>query len=281
MVTLPVIGSFLEAAGMIIEKKILGKRNINFKNYTVYEFLAILVVMLPIIYFFWRIDKEAFIFGKLAVFILVVIFSVMANLLIFYSLKREHITEFEPVWLMQPFFTIILAFIFYESERNFFGLGLALTASITLVASHVKKHHFTFDRYILAAFLGSFCFSVELVLSRLILDYYSPFSLYFLRSSFIFLITFIIFRPSFKPVIREKKIGAMILFVGLIWVFYRVIIYYGYLAFGIIFTTTIFILSPVFIFLFATFYLKEKPTLRYIISTLIMVICVVLAILLR
>lgn len=277
MIELPIIGSVLEAGGMIFEKKILRKKKIDFRNYTVYEFLAIVIVMLPILYFVWNVKADAFSFVNILIFLSVVIVSVIANLLIFYSLKREKVTEFEPVWLMQPLFTILLAFIFFASERKWVVVVLSLIASITLVWSHVKKHHLVFDKYIIAALLGSFLFAVELVLSRTILDYYSPFSFYFLRCLFIFAISFVIFRPSFKP-LKDKKIGAMLLIVGLIWTFYRAIVYYGYVTLGIIFTTTLFILSPVFMFLFAVIFLKEKPTRKQIIATIVIVVSVALTI---
>lgn len=274
---LPVIGAVMEAGGTIIEKKILRNKRINFRNYTVFEFFSIFLMSLPFLYFVWRVDAEAFLAGNLIRFGFVIIISIFANLCIFYSLKRENITEFEPIWVMQPLFTILLAFLLYETERNWVLIVVALIASITLVLSHVKKHHLAFDRYIIAAVIGSFLFSVELVASKPLLPYYSPFTFYFIRCIAIFLIAFLIFRPSFK--VLDKKSWIMVFAVGLIWVFYRAIVYYGYLTLGIVFTTTIFILSPVFMFLFAVFFLKEKPTIAQIVSTIVIVLCVVAAIL--
>lgn len=278
MIQLPIIGAFLEAAGMIFEKKILKKRGVDFKNYTSYEFLAISLLSLPFLYFFWRVDSGAFKAFNLLIFGFIVLVSVLANLLIFYSLKRENLTEFEPIWLMQPLFTILLAFVFYSDERNWTTVVLALIASLSLVLSHVKKNHLNFDKYIIAALLGNFFFAVELVASRLVLDYYSPFSFYFFRCLFIFIVGFAIYRPSFKK-LKSIKLSLMVLIVGLIWILYRAIIYYGYLNLGIVFTTLLFILSPVLIFLFAVVFLKEKPTLGQVISTIIILICVVLAVL--
>lgn len=278
MIQLPIIGALLEAAGMIFEKKILKKKNFNYKNYTVYEFLAIVIVMLTFVFFVWRIDNAAFSIKNIGIFAAVVISSVAANLLIFYSLKREDITEFEPVWLMQPIFTIILAFLFYSSERNWKIVALALVASISLIATHVKKHHLVFNKYLIAALLGGFFFAVELVLSKSILSFYSPFTFYFLRCLFILIIVFIIFKPTGKEV--SKKVGIAFLILGLIWALYRAIIYYGYEVYGIVFTTMLLILSPVFLFISAIVFLKEKPKLRNIISSAIIVVCVALAILL-
>ena len=211
-----------------------------------------------------------------SIFLGVVVSSIVANILIFYSLKRENVTEFEPVWLMQPLFTIILAFLFYSSERKWNIVILALVASFSLVASHVRKHHLVFNKYLIAALLGGFFFAVELVLSKSLLSFYSPFTFYFLRCLFVLIAVFAIFRPSGKEI--DKKTGIMFLIIGLVWALYRGIIYYGYETYGIVFTTIVLILSPVFLFIFAVIFLKEKPKLRNIVSSAIIVVCVALAI---
>ena len=154
MYHIPIIGAFLEATGMTIEKKVLKKHQINIRNYTVYGFLAIVLVMLPFIYFFWQIQPEAYLTKNLLIFIFVILASIAANLFTFYALKRENLSEIEPIKLMQPLFTILIAFIFsfffliYQAERNFSILILALIASISLVSSHIEKNHLKFDKYI-------------------------------------------------------------------------------------------------------------------------------------
>ncbi len=285
MYHIPIIGAFLEGVGMTIEKKILKKAHINYKNYTVYGFLALVLIMLPLIYFFWKIDAEAYKLINILIFLSVILFSIIANLLIFYSLKRETLTEIEPIRLMQPLFTIVLAFIFsfifdgiYSNEQNYIILTLALIASIALIASHIKKDHLVYNKYIIAALLGSFFFAVELVISKVILAYYSSLTFYFLRCLSIFLITLIIFRPKVK---LETKTKLLFLITGAIWVAYRLILYWGYLALGIVFTTILFILGPVFIFVFARIFLKEKINARQIISSAVIIACVVVAILLQ
>ncbi|MBS3089125.1 DMT family transporter [Candidatus Pacearchaeota archaeon] len=276
MIQLPIIGAVLEASGMMFEKKMLKRKNLDYKNYTVFEFLSIVAVMVTFVWFFWRIDSAAYLAKNLLIFGAVVLSSVLANLLVFYSLKREKISEFEPVWLMQPLFTIILAFIFYSSERNWTIVILALIASVSLIASHVKKSHFVYDKYMLAVLAGGFFFAVELVLSNSILSYYSGFTFYFLRCFFILAVTFMIYRPTFR-VLSRRNIW-MFLAVGFIWVFYRVIMYYGYENYGIVFTTILFLLSPVFIFLSAMIFFKERSSWRNIVSSAVIVACVAAAI---
>ena len=279
MSALPILGAFLEAAGTILEKRVLKKRSINYKNYTVFSFLAIVAIMLPFLYFIWDVDRAAFQIENVIRLISVVVFAVIANLLIFYSLKRENITEFEPAWIMQPLFTVLLAFILYSDERNWVTVVLALVASLTLVLAHVKKHHLKLDRYIIATVLGSLFFSVELVLSKPLLQYYSPLIFYFMRSALILLIVALVYHPKIKT--PDKSSWIFIFIIALMWIIYRAIIYYGYENLGIVYTTVLFILSPVLMFIFAIVFLKEKPTIRQIVSTCVILLCVVIAFLLN
>jgi len=279
MIYLPIIGSVIEATGTILEKNVLRKHKIDHKNYIVYSFLAIVLAMLPLIGFLWKINPEAFSAKNLLIFTFVVATSIIANLFAFYSLKRKEVTELEPIRLMQPLFTILLAVLIYESERKLAMVALALIASIALVAAHVKKHHLVLNKYIIAALLGSLFFAIELVASKSILQYYSPFTFYFLRCLCVFIIAWIIFQP--KIISIKNKTKLLIFIVAILWVFYRVLLYYGYSVYGVVFTTILFILTPVFIFLFARVFLKEKLRLRHIISAIIIVICVVAALILE
>jgi len=71
-------------------------------------------------------------------------------------------------------------------ERNLNVLIPALISACALIFSHIKRDHLYFSKYFIATIFGSFFFAVELVLSKLILPFYSPISFYFLRCSFVF-----------------------------------------------------------------------------------------------
>lgn len=273
---LPIIGSFLEAAGIILEKRVLRNKKIDYRNYTVFGFLAISLMSLPFLIWLWRIDGGFWNAKPVLIFAFVILASLIANLLTYYSIKRKKIAEYEPLWLMQPLFTVLLAVILYPGERNWMIVLLALVASFSLILMHWNGKHLNFDKYMWAGLLGSLFYAVELVASKSILAYFSPFTFYFIRCFFIFIFALLIFRPNVKIV--NRKIGLNILLIGLIWVIYRAILYYGYGTYGIIYTTILFILAPVLMLLFARLFLKEKMTRRQIITNVIILICVVLAI---
>src|SRR3989339_531532 len=203
MIYLPFLGAISLAAGTILEKIVVKRKNIDIKFYQTAIFFVIMLVMLPFIYFYWKFDPQA----------------------------------------LQPL--------------------------------HIIRHHLKFNKYFLSAILGSFFFALELVISRLILDYYSSLTFYFLRCAFIFLFSLIIFRP--KMIQMDKTLTSYIFITGIFWVLYRVIIYYGYVNLGIIFTTLIIMVSPIFIYLFAHIFLKENLSWRNIIASIIIIGCVLYA----
>jgi len=283
MFYIPILGALALAAGTIIQKKILNLKKIDIKFYQTAEFSAIVLAMLPFIYFFWKMDSQALEFKNIFIFGLVIIFSIVANLFLFYSMKWEKVTNLEPAKILEPLFVIILAIFFsffIDSklyERNLKVIIPALIAGLALIFSHIKKHHLKFNRYFIAAILASFFFALELIISRLILDFYSPITFYFIRCSSIFLISLILFKSNFK--ILDKKLIKHLIIIGVIWTVYRIVIYWGYTNLGVIFTTLVIMLGPIFIYIFAWKFLKEKINWKNIVASIIIIACVVYAIL--
>lgn len=277
----PLFGALALATGTIFERAVLLRKKLDIKTYQIASFIAIVICLLPILYFFWHVDSQAFKLENFLIFLLVVFFSIIANILVFYSIKGEKINNLEPARVLEPLFVIILTIIFsffFENlyEKNIKFVIPALISSSALIFSHIKKHHLDFNKYFIAAIIGSFFFAIELVISRLILDFYSPVTFYFFRSTAILIFSFVIFKPNFKILNKNSKI--IILITGATWVVYRLIVYYGYLQLGIIFTTLLLMLGPVFIYTFAHFFLKERMSWKNLLASIIIVASVIYAI---
>lgn len=280
VIEIPIIGSVALGTGTILERLILKNKKIGIKLYQVASFLAIILALIPLLFFFWKIDSGAFALKNILIFAGVIICSIFANLLIFYSEKWEKITNLEPARILEPLFVILLTlglgfFILNWDNENPKVIIPALIASIALIFPHIKKHHFQFNKYFIAAIFGSFFFALELVLSSLILEFYSAVTFYFLRCLFVFAISFAIFRPKFNPL--NKKTSLIILLTGAIWVVYRIVVYFGYLNYGIIFTTLMIMLGPIVIYILANRFLKEKLNWKNIVSSIIIIACVLYA----
>lgn len=271
---LPILGAIALAGGTIMERIVLRIKKVGVELYQTASFLAIIISMLPLLYFFWRLDPGAMEPRNIILFFLVIFFSMIANLLVFYSLKWEKVGNLEPARVLEPLFVILLAIIFSFFAENLYERNLkiiipALIASSALIFSHIKKHHLQFNPYFIAAIMGSFFFALELVISRLILDFYSPVTFYFLRSLSIFFLSLLIFRPDFKKM--DKGVIWQIFLTGFIWVIYRVIVYYGYLKVGVIFTTLLLMLGPIFIYTMAYFILKERISWQNFVAAIVII----------
>lgn len=272
-IIIPLFGAIALGAGTVIEKLILRQRKVDAKLFQTAAFLGIVIIMIPFIYFFWKFEPAALELKNILIMLGIVTSAIIANVLTLYALKWEKITHIEPARLVEPliviFLAILFSFIFGETlfERNTKVVIPAIIAGIALIFSHIKKHHLDFNKYFIATLFGSFFFALEMVSSRLILDYYSPLSFYFTRSILILFISFLIFKPKFAKL--ATKIKWEILGVSAIFVGFRMILYYGYLNFGVIFTTLIIMLGPVFIYYFAWKYLKEKIGWRNLVAAAI------------
>ncbi|MEM3091096.1 MAG: DMT family transporter [Candidatus Pacearchaeota archaeon] len=274
---LPILGALALAIGTILERLVLIKKNIDIKSYQVASFLGIVVCLFPFLYFLWRVDLEAFELKNILILLVVVIFSIIANFLVFYSIKGEKINNLEPARVLEPLFVIILAIILGIFFKNLYEQNLkiiipSLISASALVFSHIKKHHLYFNKYFLAAIAGSFFFALELVISRFILDFYSPVTFYFFRSFLILILSFLIFTPKFRGF--NSKTKWIILITGGVWVIYRIIVYYGYIKLGVIFTTLLLMLGPVFIYSFAHFFLNEKMSWKNFLASIIIVVSI-------
>ncbi len=85
------------------------------------------------------------------------------------------------------------------------------------------------------------------------------------------------FRPKFKSL--DKKSIKLIFITGAIWSIYRIVIYWGYTTLGIISTTLMIMLGPIFIYILARIFLKEKIRWRNIVASIIIIACVLYAVL--
>ncbi len=280
MIYFPIIAAIALAGGTVLERRILKKRGVDIKKYQILEFLAISLILIPFLYFFWKVDSQALELKNILIFVVVIIISIVANLFTFYSMKGDKVSNLEPAKMLEPLFTILLAIVFsffvegiYESNTKV--LIASLIAGLALILTHVKKEHLNLNKYFIAAIIGSFFFALEIIISNLILSYYSPITFYFLRCFGIFILSAIFFYSKVSNV--DKKLKRDVLFIGIIWVVYRVLAYYGYLNIGVISTTLILMLGAVLTYIFAKIFLKEKINTRNIIASVIILVCIVYA----
>jgi drug/metabolite transporter (DMT)-like permease len=282
MIEIPILGGVALGIGTVLDKFNLKNKKISIDLYQIASFLALVLVLLPFVYFFWKLDAKAFELKNILIFLGIIASAMIANVLIYYSEKGEKITILEPAIILETIFVILITLVF-----GVFISGFSVTnpriiiptiiALVALIFPHINKRKIEFNKYFIAAILASFFFALELVLSKFILDFYSPITFYFFRCLLILIISLFIFRPNFRKL--DKKSSLMILITGAVYVGYRLATYFGYLNYGIIFTTLVTMIAPVAVYLLAWKFLKEKLNWKNIVSSIIIIGCIIYAIL--
>src|SRR6056297_1490830 len=202
MVLFPILGALSKAIAEITERFVLMKEIIKTKQYQALQFLGITILLAPLLFFFWKLDPEALLWKNLLILLLIGIISIAANWFTFTSMKWQKLSKLEPAKMTEPLFVVVFVFIFSYIisptiyERNLHSLIPAIIAALALIFSHVKKHHLEFNKYFIFALIGSFLYALELVFAKLILDFYSPVTMYFARSILVLIGTIIVFRPN-------------------------------------------------------------------------------------
>jgi drug/metabolite transporter (DMT)-like permease len=272
VVVWPFLGALALGTGTFVERIVLMKKRISVKFYQAAQFFSIILVMLPFAYFFWNVSPEFYSLKNIGIFMLIILFSMFANFFTFFSMKGEGLEKLESAKVTEPLFTIILAFVFsFIFGTEMFGrnpkiLLPALISAGALIFSHVNKHRLKFSKYYLFAVAGSFFFASELIASKLILDYFNPITFYFLRCISILFFSLILFRPKLDSKLDSKIIWEIFI-TGIIWFIYRVVIYFGYMQLGVVETTLMIMLGPMFVYFFAWKFLKEKLTWKNLFAT--------------
>lgn len=280
MVLFPILGAFAKAVAEITERFVLMKEIIKTKQYQALQFIGITLFVFPLLFFFWKLDSEALTLKNILILILIGIISIAGNWFTFTSMKWQKLSKLEPAKMTEPLFVVVLALLFSYIisptiyERNFHALIPAMIAALALIFSHLEKHHLDFNKYFTFALIGSFLYALELVFSKLILDFYSPITFYFARSILVLLGTLIVFRPNLFENL-DKPTKFQIALISFLWVVYRLVIYFGYSSIGIAKTTLILMLAPIFVYIIAWKFLKEELSWKNIVASIVIIGCVV------
>ena len=242
-------------------------------GFTTVTFMTLSLIMLPFAFFFFNATKGAFTLMPVLFLFSFVLCAGIANLLYYKGFKYEKINHLEPIIMMQPLFVVVLAALVFPSERNFVVIMAALIASVAIVLSHIKNHHLEFNKHSSLVLISNLFFAVCAIQAKYLLNYFSPFTLYFLRCSLIGLILFVTYRPKLKYLTfkEEEKFALSNIF----WIARSVLIYYGYVNFGIIFTTLVLMVTPILVYTFTYFILKERLEMRNLVASAVILICLI------
>jgi len=268
------IASIGYAGGIITDKTILSKYKVpvGVLNPVVFIFLAIITaVFLPIYGRFnfhdWLDLKVIILFGVM------IVTAVIWNILSARGLQKENLHEFELIMLLTPLATIVMAALFLPSERHIGPLVAGIIASLAFLFSRIKKHHIIFTKVAKWTILGMLLASFESILIKLLLPYFSPVTLYFVRVLIVAIIFMLMYRP--KILEMKKEAFALMIISAIFGVMQMVLRYYGFQNLGVVETTMVLLLGPILVYTFSYLFFGEKKFfLKDAFTAGIIVVCI-------
>ena len=255
---LPLISSILQAGAFTLDKVTLSLRNITYRTYIGVGFpiywavvLVIFLVVQPPL--FPTMDETMWLLLLAAI-----AFNFGNNIIYYRALDRDRLGELQTIDLFRTIPIILVTSFLFADERNPIIVIAALVASLAIIWSHWQNHHFAIRKNTLQ-FLAWGLVSAPLGASvaKILLRTWNPVSLWLVEDAVISVLAIALYHNEFKKTSRR-----LLLYLTLIsilsatgWILYG----YSYQQLGVVYTTLVFSLHPMLVYLASIFFLKEKP----------------------
>lgn len=278
-----ILQSFLNALWMIFTKTIVENKVIWNNLQTLfnrgYHFIVILLLIL-IWFFEFEIDSNLLNFNDIALFLIATIW-----LYITYPLRRTAYAN-EKVSVLQPFamlfqvFPIIIGFLFISTQRqNIITFAFALIASFIVILSNVDFKKITINKYSLMVLISSIIKSFQVFATLYFLTILSPSNFYLIETVLVIIISLILMfskREFSEFKLLERRYVKLLLWTNTIVIVSILLALTMYSTLWIVVTSLISLLYLVFIYLLWYIILKEIPSKKDIIVSILVSVCVII-----
>ena len=275
------IASIFSAFDLIITKKVFNIfKNLSFKTFSLWIFIFIIVVGLIVSPWFVQIDVPIAVTPHFLWLLLIMAFlSANYNLLYYFGLRYEKLSDIEPFLLFDPIVTILIASLFYADERFWQLYVAAFIAGGFLAWSHIEKRHIKLGKPLLAILGFSILAGLEAVVIKQLLIVYSPTALYLVRAIIVALFLWIVQKGRIVP-ITIKQIPFFLLIASLA-VLIQSLIYSAYHNIGVSLTEFILLLSPILVYGLSSIVLKEKLGWKNLVTSAVVIALIIWVILIK
>ncbi len=278
-----VFQSFLNATGMVLTKKVVENKVIWNNLQTLinrwYHFFIIWILFLLWVFNYNIADTN---FSVNDFFIL---FIATSWLYITYPLRRiayakEKISVLQPYAMLYQVFPIIIGFIFITSERaNLITFLSAITASFVVILTSIDYKKFSFNKYSLMVLLSSTIKSFQIFAVLYFLTKFNPASYYFTESLLVISISLILIllKKEFKQIkLLTKKYIKLLMTTNSIVIVSILLSLTMYSSLWVVLTSLLSLLYLWFVYIISYFVLKEIPSRKDIIVTIIVSIFIII-----
>ena len=294
-ITIWIIQSFLNANWMILTKKVVENKAVwnNWQTFISRSNHAIFIGVLFILSAYilnieslnLNVNKEIITWFNIWLFVFATFW-----LYITYPLRRiayanEKVSTLQPFAMLFQVFPVILAFIFIASERaNFITFLTAILASFIVIIPNIDFKNFKMDKYSAMVLLSSIIKSWQIFSVLYFITIISPSNFYFIESLFIIIISsfLILFKWEFSEIKKITKKYAKLLFsANIVGVSSILLALTMYSTLWVITTSLLSLLYLVFVYILGYFILKEIPSKKDVLITILVSTCILVGMLFK
>lgn len=259
IILIPLLAAITYAASILVAKIGLTRRRISLRDYIpgIFFFLTLFsVASLPK----WGSANYAQLLSgnNLVLLLSIIVVAATWNVLYYVGLSKEKVNTTEGIIILMPLMTMVISWFF---SPQYFDKQIAISAAVAtfLVAlAYRPRSLLKFDVFFLMLVISVVGMALENVLVGQILktDAISPAALYTVRTTLVFIIFYLYYRPS---LIRLKfKTLWFLALSGVIGTTAMLLRFYGLRDAGITLTAIVLILVPVLVFSAAVLLLHER-----------------------
>lgn len=270
-----ILATLSQVGGVFVDKITLTRHRVEIRVFIPILFLFLVLTTGVLYPFLGEIDPSYLELKYILLFLGMLICALIWNIFYYRGIQSEKIHEYELIIMFQPLLTILLAVLILKGERNFPIIIASIIAAISLVIAHIKKQHFSFSNGAWNLIGAVVFMSIELIIIDILLKVYSPVALYFIRTGILFIFFYFYFRPRINQI--DKTNLWLILASATLGTIQMVSKFYGFEAYGIIYTSLILILSPILVYILSAIFLHERLKTRTILSFVVILGCIVYA----
>ena len=262
-----ITSAFFGAIAWIFARLIL--KDIDSKNILAINFITMGLMLLCFSPLFYHFD---FSYLSVGLVVLLAILDMAWNYFYFKTFEKTQASIAVPMLSLAPVFTFIFASLFLQDTVSIQSLILSLSIFVLVIIfstdfSSLKEFK---TQTLWPALTASFLFGISAIPAKYLLDTLwainAP-TLYMFRSAIIGSLCLFVFGFKF-PSFSSKKYGMILLWWALV-ILQRVFLYYAIGQWNAGVSVTLWNITPVFVFILSIVFLKEKPTWKKLIISLL------------
>lgn len=292
-IVFPLIAAVAHTVDILLDRFVMTRHRLGHRQFAIVLFLGLYFWSSLATLFVGGIKADAFTGRYLLELFAVIAIASVYNMLYYQGIEKEHVEKFEPILTFAPLAAILAGALVYPDERNPVALPVAILASLAVAFPYLRSHSggggsvhprsvgSGWDKYQwrLIGYVG--LAAIEAVLLKDLLTVYNPASLYAVRTGLILVMLFSFYtfiRPIPLVVISVRHIKEVVL-LSIAPTVYFISMLYAIQALGIVLSTLLFLIYPLFVYTGAKLFLKEKLHWKNLVSGAIVLACVVFAVL--